>query len=124
MLNIDLDFEVKAETAKAFLLCKDGKEFWVKKQWVNKEGNLTPAGEKAFQEAQTKEEKGYIKVEIVSETEKAVKFAIRLWNGLNDFSKEFFAPKSLVKEGKLPTWFINKKIEEIQPYYNVKISIL
>ncbi len=45
------DFEIIRETKKAKLLKIENIEFWVKNAWVNKNGELTPAGLKSYEEA-------------------------------------------------------------------------
>jgi len=57
---------------------------------------------------------------ITKETEKAVYNETKL--DLIDVGKTvkfgFWTPKSLIKDGKIPLWFLNSKIEEFLKYIN------
>lgn len=56
----------------------------------------------------------YSKVTFKDYSEKAIKFAMGIEYANNNTSiKTFFAPKSLLKDGCLPDWFLAKKFEEV-----------
>jgi 8-oxo-dGTP pyrophosphatase MutT (NUDIX family)/predicted GNAT family acetyltransferase len=95
--NKESKIKISKETDKAYLLNKDGVEFWVQKRWYNKDKEkLTPRGEKALNEVlekQSKVEGGNKDFDIKKETQKA--FLLEK-NGV-----EFWVPKSWYKDGSL-----------------------
>lgn len=126
-------FEVKEERDKAALISKDGKSFWIQKRMINKDGELTPAGKEAFKNAQTDEERkadwkakqerrkiGVVPPKPNWESEKALGYDLDL--DFYDIEKNrrhrIFIPKSVIQEnGNIPTWILEKKIEEIEDAY-------
>lgn len=133
------------ETAKAYLLSIDCKEFWVKKAWVREDFTLTPAAIKAFEEALTPEQREmekYVlvpKYSVVEEREKIFKFKaeMTLIYGTSPFPDceknkkqkeiEFFMPKFAVKGENETNYFIdkdffNKKEKELKEFYTPAYS--
>lgn len=113
------DIEIKKETEKAYLLNKDGVNFWVQKRWY-KDEKLTPAGEKSLEEAKYQlKKKQDEKTKTVGfkpswESEKAYGVDFR-FNNLNTgylYNVRVFLPKSQVKDGKIPFWLYKKKEQE------------
>jgi hypothetical protein len=95
----DSSVNVKKETSKAYLLEKNGVEFWVQKRWFNKDNNiLTPKGKETYKEGKELKEKykdenkGF---DVKKETEKAYL--------LNKDGIEFWTPKSWYNDNKLNT---------------------
>lgn len=135
------DFNVVQETSKAFLIEKDGKRGWVQKKWVKDDGTLTEAGEKAMSEAESIEdiekeeaerEKGLSLPEKKDyESDRAVGYKIKvnvdtgrydqtteeMTGGVKTVEHMMFIPKSLIKGGRVPTWFLEKKLGEIEQEY-------
>lgn len=109
-------------TEKAHLLEKDGQKFWIQKRWLKEDGSLTPAGIKSFEEAKAATEeraKGtkYYEVasKITKETEKAVMIdvPVEIPNIEKTVSRGLWIPKSMLREGHAPEWFLQKKMDEI-----------
>lgn len=78
-------------------------------------------GEKISPKSMTKEIQPMIELNnITKETEKAVYNEAKL--DLIDVDKTvkfgFWTPKSLLKDGKIPLWFLNTKIDEFREYIN------
>lgn len=129
----DTKFETVKETKKALLLKKDNKTFWIQKRWMRADGTLTPAGEKAYNESPTDEEKEAEKAERARlwkegqpvpkpdwENEKAYGFDIELeFPNLEKSRRErVFIPKSVMQEnGNIPHWILNKKRAELDIMY-------
>lgn len=133
--SINKGYEIQKETPKAYLLKKDNKTFWVQKRWLREDGTLTPAGEKAFNEAPTDEQKAKEKENRKAkrefgvplpakpdwESDKAYGFDLTLdfYDTEQTKRHRIFIPKSVIqKNGNIPTWILEKKIEEIGDYYN------
>lgn len=133
--------EIAKQTEKAYLLKKDGVEFWVQKRWYKEdEGELTPAGLKEFErkkeekewadnwkkEYETKQKKikvrgGYTQPEKADyESEKALgyDFIIDFIDAEKTIKHRVFIPKSVIKDGVIPEWIINKKMDEIDAEYS------
>jgi len=103
------------------LIEKDGVKFWIQKKWLRADNTLTPAGERAFEQAKAdleekaKGEKYYnVKPFIQKETEKAVMIAVNVdvCNIERNVTRNFWFPKSQMKNGYAAEWFLNKKIAE------------
>lgn len=112
--------DIKKETAKAYLLSKDGVNFWVQKRWY-KDGNLTPAGGKSYKEAieqkriNEENKNKFVGFKHSWESEKAYGVDVKFEN--NGGSKELynvrvFIPKSQVKDGVIPHWLYAVKMKE------------
>lgn len=126
-------FEVKEERDKAALITKDGKTFWIQKRMINKDGGLTPAGKAAFENAQTDEERkaewkakqerrkiGIVPPKPDWENEKALGYDLDLdfYDVERNRRHRIFIPKSVLQEnGNIPTWILEKKIDEIEEKY-------
>jgi hypothetical protein len=59
-------------------------------------------------------------------SDKAIKVEVVLVpKPLSDFDEEkvvsYFAPKSMLKDGCLPTWFVEKKIKEVEKYWRQRL---
>lgn len=134
-------FVATRETEKAYLIEKDGVDFWVQKRWVREDGTLTKAGEKSYNEAlqiggiTNAREKVYeaeqehierlkkdgVNFQKVWENEKCVA-ADTIYNFYNqrtgdyeDYRVRIFIPKSILNEkGNAPYWLIKQKLEEAQ----------
>ncbi len=113
---------VKKETEKAVLLDKDGVTFWCPKRYF-KEGNLTDAGKRIFEQNKSKQEKfekfekNGIGFKPSWESEKAYGIDVVY----EDLSTErlntmrVFVPKSqLMENGNIPFWLFKRKMEELQ----------
>ena len=114
------DYTIKKETQKAFLLQKDGINFWILKGYF-KNGELTNKGKEIFErEKRNKEqeeelEREGVKFEPSWESEKAY--------GVDTYFEDYdgrlkpvrvFIPKSQIMEnGNIPLWLFKKKIEEL-----------
>jgi hypothetical protein len=131
-------FKVVGETKKAYLIENaEGKDFWIKKMWVRKDGSLTPAAIKAHEETLTaggvsenkekakKAEQEHIfrlirdgvKINKTWESETAIATDINfdLYNLEEDFSVRIFVPKSILNEkGNAPYDYVKRKAEEAQ----------
>lgn len=111
------------ETKKAKLLEQDEVKFWIQKRWQRADGSLTPAGEHSFEEAseraaeRAKGEKYYKISDLVErETDKAVmiKVDFDICNLEKTVTWSIWLPKSLLKNGYAPSWFLAKKIEQAE----------
>lgn len=127
-------FELVKETTKAYQLQKDGKTFWIQKRWLKEDGSLTSAGQKAFEQERTDEEKKQDKEEYIRrrkegvkrpakadwESDKAYGYDINLdfYDIEKDIRHRIFIPKSVIQpNGNIPTWIMEKKLEEIEEKY-------
>lgn len=127
-------FELVKETTKAYQLQKSGKTFWIQKRWLKEDGSLHPAGQQAFEEAKTDEEKKQAKEEYIKrrkegvkrpakadwESDKAYGYDINLdfYDIEKDIRHRIFIPKSVIQpNGNIPTWLMEKKLEEIEEKY-------
>lgn len=130
----DSGLKIEKSTAKAHLLKKDGKTFWIQKKWLREDGTLTPAGQKAFEQAETDEQKTARKAKEKAEREKGVSLPAKAdWESDKaygyDLDLDFynieqtkrhriFIPKSVIQpNGNIPTWILEKKIAEISDTY-------
>lgn len=132
-------FDILQETDKAYLIQQGGRQAWIPKVRISKSGDLTEAGKKIFeQEAKSssavekenaEREKG---LELPSkanyESDKAYGYDIPItvekkqyslkthdwYYPLETKSTRIFIPKSMVKDGRIPTWLLEKKIEEAE----------
>lgn len=127
------DFEIRKETKKGIQLRKDEKTFWVQKRWIRDDGTLTPAGQKAFEDAKTDTELKQERVEAKERWERGVKipkpdyesdkaygFDIHLdfYDIEQDRRHRIFIPKSVIQEnGNIPSWILKQKFEEITSRY-------
>lgn len=127
------EIEVVKETQKALKIKKEGKEFWIQKRWLREDGSLTAAGQKAFEEARTPEEEQKYKEELSREWTEGVKLPKADWESdkaygfdiqLDFYDTEIrkrhriFIPKSVIQpNGNIPTWLLEKKVEEISQAY-------
>ena len=116
-------FNIKKETPKALLLEEEGKTFWIQKRWMQDNGTLTPAGEKARAEAQTPREQKAEKNTMIGimgkierETERAILFDAFVENAAQCFGVKIWFPKSQIKicEGSIevPAWLHSAKEAE------------
>lgn len=125
-------FKTLKETPKALLLEKEGAQFWIQKRWMREDGTLTEAGEKAYNTAKNAPKVKESDINISKEkpdyeSEKALGYDSRVLvnyeayspNG-REYTKQFekkvriFIPKSMIKNGAIPGWLIQKKIKEIK----------
>jgi|GEM_PF-2744785 len=130
----DDGFKVERETAKAKLLRKGDKSFWIQKRWLREDGTLTAAGQKAYEEAETDQakqerqekrkaerERGVVRPEKADwESDKAYGYDLDLdfYNTEQNRRHRIFIPKSVIQpNGNIPTWILEKKIEEIKDKY-------
>lgn len=126
------DFSIERETNKAYLLSKDGKEFWVQKRWLREDGSLTPAGQYSLSKAKTKEEqkkeysekktaererdkRGFSFQKPAWESEKALGFDLDVaWTSSVYKKIRIFVPRSQIQpNGNIPTWLMKAKIAEL-----------
>lgn len=131
----DDGFKVERETAKAKLLRKGDKSFWVQKRWLREDGTLTPAGQKAYEEAETDSEKQARQEKKKADRERGVERPAKAdWESDKaygyDLELEFpdtgitrrhrvFIPKSVIQpNGNIPYWLMRKKMEEIDEHYS------
>ena len=131
----DDGFKVERETAKAKLLRKGDKSFWVQKRWLREDGTLTAAGQKAYEEAETDSEKQARQEKRKADRERGVERPAKAdWESDKaygyDLELEFpdtgrtrrqriFIPKSVIQpNGNIPYWLMRKKIEEIDEHYS------
>ena len=131
------EYEVLDEREKAVKLKKDGVEFWVKKTSIRPDGTLKPAAVKELQASQKGEgfldkvkrretlelrfkdnlkEKGVtLKGRPDWESEKAVGYDINV--DFFDIEKtkraRVFIPKSQIQGGKIPSWLLERKTQEL-----------
>lgn len=127
------EIQIEKETRKALLIKKSGKTFWIQKKWMRKDGTLTPAGEQAFKNASTDEEKKKRETERKEkwekgvsiprnpdyESDKAYGFDLNLdfYDRDRNVRHRLFIPKSVIKNGRIPSWLLKKKFEEIEEKY-------
>jgi hypothetical protein len=128
----NLKFKTLKETPKALLLEKEGTSFWIQKRWMREDGTLTAAGQKAYNTAKNALKVSESDINISQEkpdyeSEKALGYDSRVLvhygaysrNG-QEYTKEFekkvrvFIPKSMIKNGAIPEWLVQKKIKEIK----------
>ena len=106
---------IKKETPKALLLEEEGKTFWIQKRWMQDNGTLTPAGEKARAEAEKNAMIG-IMGKIERETDRAILFDAFVENAAQCFGVKIWFPKSQIKicEGSIevPAWLHSAKEAE------------
>ena len=131
----DDGFKVERETAKAKLLRKGDKSFWVQKRWLREDGTLTAAGQKAYEEAETDSEKQARQEKRKADRERGIERPAKAdWESDKaygyDLELEFpdtgrtrrqriFIPKSVIQpNGNIPYWLMRKKIEEIDEHYS------
>lgn len=131
----DDGFKVERETAKAKLLRKGDKSFWIQKRWLREDGTLTAAGQKAYEEAETDSEKQARQEKKKADRERGVERPAKAdWESDKaygyDLELEFpdtgrtrrqriFIPKSVIQpNGNIPYWLMRKKIEEIDEHYS------
>lgn len=130
----DDGFKVERETTKAKLLRKGDKSFWVQKRWLREDGTLTPAGQKAYEEAETDSEKQERQEKKKADRERGVErpakadwesdkaygydLDLDFYNIEKNRRHRIFIPKSVIQpNGNIPTWILEKKIEEIKDKY-------
>ncbi len=130
----DDGFKVERETAKAKLLRKGDKSFWVQKRWLREDGTLTAAGQKAYEEAETDSEKQARQEKKKADRERGVErpakadwesdkaygydLDLDFYNVEKNRRHRIFIPKSVIQpNGNIPTWILEKKIEEIKDKY-------
>lgn len=117
--KVENPIKVEKETKKAYLLNKDNVKFWVQKRWY-KDGKLTPAGEKSYNEAKEilkeKEENKTKTVKFQSSWESEKAYGVDIPFDMYDLEKtvtmRVFIPKSMVKNGEVPYWLYQKKMKE------------
>ena len=131
----DDGFKVERETAKAKLLRKGDKSFWVQKRWLREDGTLTAAGQKAYEEAETDSAKQARQEKRKADRERGVERPAKAdWESDKaygyDLELEFpdtgrtrrqriFIPKSVIQpNGNIPYWLMRKKMEEIDEHYS------
>ena len=119
---------IEKETKKACLVADDeGRKGWIQKRWL---GDDSTVNSKTFEKAvdnynqrQADYEEGkkwandfHKVIEIAKETEKAiaVKAYFDAYNIERDITRLIWIPKSLMKDGCVPGWFIAKKITELE----------
>ena len=130
-------FVATRETKKAYLIEKEGVDFWVQKRWVREDGTLTKAGEKAYNEAYQiggitkakQEEKDFENKHIERLKRDGVKFipawenekcvgvdvGFDLYHLEQNYRVRIFIPKKLLNEkGNAPYWFVKQKLKEAQ----------
>lgn len=130
----DDGFKVEKETAKAKLLRKGDKSFWIQKRWMREDGTLTAAGQKAYEEAETDSAKQARQEKWKAdrakgverpakadwESDKAYGYDLDLdfYNIEQNRRHRIFIPKSVIQpNGNIPTWILEKKIDEIKEQY-------
>lgn len=128
------DFEIVKETPKAYLIKKNGRQAWIQKRWVKDDGTLSPAGEQSLSRGEKVEDierenaerdKGLELPKADWESEKAYGFDIDISienpsdpDGESRKTRHrIFIPKSMVKEGRIPTWLIEKKLDDAKYQY-------
>lgn len=110
--------EILKETEKAKLLSYNGKNFWIQKRWMRKDGTLTAKGEEAKHQAEVPAKKTakskpfkqckYCEARHISD--KAV--LIKSFDGQEDIF-----PTSQIKfienVALIPTWLVDKKSVQV-----------
>ena len=131
----DGGFKVERETAKAKLLRKGDKSFWIQKRWMREDGTLTAAGKKAYEEAETDQAKQERQEKRKAERERGIARPEKAdWESDKaygyDLELEFpdtgrtrrhrvFIPKSVIQpNGNIPYWLMRKKMDEIDEHYS------
>ncbi|HIJ66821.1 MAG TPA: hypothetical protein HPP51_00860 [Planctomycetes bacterium] len=114
--------ETIKETKKALRLEKDGVRFWIQKRWIKDDGQLTPAGQKAFKEA--KDQQAYneslqaLPGPVAWESDKAIGvdgfFLMARCDGEVDrvVRQRLFFPKSQITDSQVKGWLLTAKINE------------
>jgi len=120
--------QIEKETKKAYLVTNNaGRKGWIQKRWLDEGSTVnSKTFEKAvenYNQRQADYEEGkkwaddFHKVlEIAKETEKAIAVNAHFdaYNIERDITRLVWIPKSLMKAGCVPGWFIAKKISEIE----------
>lgn len=116
----DNDYEIIKETQKGVLIKKGENQAWIMKRWINKDGELTKSAELALKEAEWKRKilnSTRRKIDLskaVGETDKAYKFLYKTWSPeTGSVYVNFWIPKSQIKNGTIPEWLYNQKIDDI-----------
>lgn len=123
----DNDYEIIKETQKGVLIKRGDNQAWIMKRWINKDGELTKSAELALIEANYKRKilnSTRRKIDLkkaVGETDKAYKFLYKTWSPeTGSVYVNFWLPKSQIKNGTIPEWLYNQKIDDI--YMNSDIA--
>lgn len=119
--------EIVRETEKAVLVKdKSGKEGWLQKRWLRPDGTVSKdTFDKATSELKARNEEfqsardfknGFHEYGFVKETEKAVGLEVvgEIPNLETSFKRIIWIPKSVMRDGKVPGWIIEKKIAEMK----------
>lgn len=133
----DESIKILKETPKAYLLERNGVQFWVQKRWYNEQtGKLTPAGEKALNQGKERQEikeenskpvfNKNFKIEGQSESGKATKISAKIDNGLEEKTVSFYIPnQALMKEGDkvgIQKRMLDEKLQELSTKEGYVIS--
>lgn len=128
----DNGIKIIHETRKALLIQKDEKQAWIQRRWLRDDNTLTPAGVRAIESGQLISEIERVDnlrnqgVELPKpdwQSEKAYGFDVTMKEYLASdeeddipkfFKKRIFIPKSLVKDNKISTTFLENKLNEIE----------
>lgn len=128
------DFEIVKETPKAYLIKKNGRQAWIQKKAVKDDGTLSPAGEQSLSRGEKVEDierenaergKGVEAPKADWESDKAYGYDIDVFvenpsdpdGESRKVKHRIFIPKSMVKEGRIPTWLIEKKLDDAKYQY-------
>lgn len=119
--------EVVKETDKALLIQdKDGREGWIQKRWRREDGTVsTETFDKSHQEFKARKESraagvawrnSFHQVAIARETEKAVAVEadVEIANLEKSTRRTLWIPKSVMKDGGVPGWILDKKVQEMK----------
>jgi len=125
-----VEISIIKETHKACLVEAEGKKGWVQKRWLRADNtvaaNTFAKAVESHTSAQAHRDKikafqdGYHCLEIERETDKAVAVKAFCEECVSDqvITRLAWFPKSVMREGKIPGWLIDRKREEI--YESVK----
>lgn len=127
------DFEIEEERSKALKIKKDGKTFWIQKRWIKDDGTLSKSAQEAFENAPTDKQREKNKQEYIEQRKRGVPIPHPSWESdkaygfdldlsFSDLEKDrrhrIFIPKSVIQEnGNIPTWILEKKVEELEEAY-------
>lgn len=101
----DESIKILKQAPKAYLLERNGVQFWVQKRWFNETtGKLTPAGEKSLNQGKERQQvrednskpvfNDNFKIEGQSESGKATKISAKIDNGFEEKTVSFLCAKS------------------------------
>jgi hypothetical protein len=128
-----MEFKIIEKREKSFKMTDENNfAFFIQKRWLNKKGELTPAGVKAYNSSKEEREynNSYTKVDVAWQSEKAIgvdfyaDFAMS--SSVNARTKRvrlFFPKSTLNTKNEVPNWLLNKKVAEADVPYGYALIL-